>query len=384
MKKYLLLTGATGFIGQYLVRRLLLKDIPLVVVARESTQESASERMNRIVSAIEEDEHRTLARPICFTGNISDEMIGLDDNALDWFEQNCKAVLHNAASIRFHAPNGDRSKDPFLSNINGTRNVLDLCRTAGIHEFHHVSTAYVSGTRIHDIFYEEQLDCGQGYVNDYQVSKAEAERMIRGSEFLTSKTFYRPALVVGDSRDGFTTAPDFGLYHYIQFHVEIFKRLRAPGESGTVHLPFRLKFTGEERRNIVTVDWVADTMVHILTNPEMHGTTYHLTPEQSVSSRELLAALAKYFDYYGVQFVGSQEIPVEDQTDIEKFFYSFVETFEAYWENEPQFDRRNTDRVTKGLLPTPPMDEACLFKIIDFAVKHCFADKGSREHVAAR
>jgi thioester reductase-like protein len=384
MKKYLLLTGATGFIGQYLVRRLLLKGVPLVVVARETPQESASERINKMVSQFEEEEQKTLARPICFTGNIADDLIGLDEYALDWFEQNCKGVIHNAASIRFHAPNGDRTKDPYLSNIGGTKNVLELCRSADIREFHHVSTAYVSGTRIHDTFYEDQLDCGQGYVNDYQVSKAEAERIIRGADFLSSKTFYRPALVIGDSRDGFTTAPDFGLYHYIQFNVEIFKKLRANGEKGTVQLPFRLRFTGEERRNIVTVDWVADAMVHILTNPELHNTTYHLTPEKPSSSRHLLGALARYFDYEGVQFVGSQVIPVEEQTEIERFFYSFVETFEAYWENEPQFDRTNTDRVTKGILPTPPIDDECLHKIIDFAVKHCFADKGSREHVAAR
>lgn len=384
MKKYLLLTGATGFIGQYLVRRLLLKGVPLVVVARENPQESASERMNRIVAQMEEEEQKPLARPICFTGNLSDELMGLDEYALDWFEQNCRSVIHNAASIRFHAPNGDRSKDPYLSNVGGTKNVLELCRASGIKEFHHISTAYVSGTRIHETFYENQLDCGQGYVNDYQVSKAEAERIIRTADFLTSKTFYRPALVIGDSRDGFTTAPDFGLYHYIQFNVEMMKKLRAHGEQGVLPLPFRLRFTGNERRNIVTVDWVADAIVHILLHPEYHNTTYHLTPEKPSNSRDLTAALSKYFQYEGVQFVGSQVIPVEEQTEIERFFYSFVETFEAYWENEPEFDRTNTDRVTKGVLPTPPIDETCLHKIIDFAVKNCFSDKGSREHVGAR
>lgn len=381
MKKYLLLTGATGFIGQYLVRRLLLRDIPLVVVVRESRGENANERIGRIVQQFEEEEGRSLPRPICFTGNINDEMMGLDDFAVDWFEQNCKAVLHNAASIRFHAPDGDRTKDPFLSNMTGTRNVLDLCRVAGIEEFHHVSTAYVSGDRIDRPFLEEQLEVGQGFVNDYQISKYEAERMIHAAPHLKSRTFYRPALVVGDSRDGFTTAPDFGLYHYIQFNVEIFRRMRREGMQGTIDLNFRLRFTGDERRNIVTVDWVADSMVHVLTHPELHGRTYHLTPVRPCSSREIIDALAKYFDFEGIKFVGTQDVPEEDQTEIERLFYSFVTTFEAYWENEPQFDRRNTDRAIEPVLPTPPMDAACLHRIIDYAVKHCFVEKNPREQV---
>ncbi|HEY6563529.1 MAG TPA: SDR family oxidoreductase, partial [Pirellulaceae bacterium] len=283
MKPYLLLIGATGFIGQYLLRRLLLRNIPVVVVVRGDSRDSARARVDAIVEKFEREEDREIARPICFTGDITKETLGLDEFAIEWFEGNCGSVLHNAASIRFHAPDGDRTKDPWLSNREGTRHVLDLCKLAGIEEFHHVSTAYVSGKRIHETFYENQLFCGQEFVNDYQASKAEAEKSIRESEFLRTKTFYRPALVVGDSRDGFTTAPDFGLYYYIQFNLEVMKRLRPPGETGTIRVPFRLRFTGNERRNIVTVDWVADMIVHILTHPEYHNQTYHLTPEKASS-----------------------------------------------------------------------------------------------------
>jgi nucleoside-diphosphate-sugar epimerase len=299
-------------------------------------------------------------------------MLGLDDFAVDWFEQNCGRILHNAASIRFHAPDGDRTKDPWLSNLQGTRHVLNLCRAAGIEEFHHVSTAYVSGTRVKEPFYENQLECGQGFVNDYQESKALSEKLVREAEGLVTRTVYRPALVVGDSRDGFTTAPDFGLYHYIQFNVEMMRRVRTGSDRERVHIPFRLRFTGNERRNIVTVDWVADMIVHILLRPEYHNQTYHLTPQRPSSSREILEAMMKYFNYFGVEFVGNRELPREEQTEIEQFFYDFVSTFEAYWEDEPVFDRTNTDRVSEGI-PTPPMDAACLQRLIDFAVKHCFS-----------
>ena len=237
MKKYLLLTGATGFIGQYLLRRFLLLDVPVVVVVRSKPELSANDRIMSIVEQFEKEEGRELSRPICFTGDIGSEMLGLDDNVLDWFEHNCRAVLHNAASIRFHAPEGDRTKDPYLSNVGGTRNVLDLCKFAGIEELHQVSTAYVSGART-DRCYEHELDVGQEFVNDYQISKVEAEKLTRSADFIKSLTVYRPGLVVGDSRTGFTTAPDFGLYHYIQFNTQIMKALAPKAKPARFNCHF--------------------------------------------------------------------------------------------------------------------------------------------------
>ncbi len=97
-----------------------------------------------------------------------------------------------------------------------------------------------------------------------------------------------------------------------------------------------------------------------------------MTPERANSSREILNGISKYFELAGIQFVGGQEIPVEEQNDIERMFYDYVQTFESYWEDEPVFDRRNTDRVLGSELPTPPVDEACLHRLINFAVANCF------------
>ena len=383
MKNYLLLTGATGFIGQYLLRRLLLRGVPLAVIARNARGRTARERVEQIVAGIEADAGRSLTRPITFTGNIAEDMLGLDENALDWFQQNCGTILHSAASIRFHAPDHDRMQDPWLSNLQGTQHLLEVCRMAEITNFHNVSTAYVSGDRVAQVCYENQLNCGQGFLNDYQQSKAEAEQAIRESEFLTARTFYRPALVVGDSRTGFTTAPDFGLYHYIQFLVEVIKRLRSDGNTGTVDVPLRVRFTGNENRNIVTVDWVADMIVHILTHAEYHNETYHLTPKRASTSREILRAMIKYFDCRGIEFIGGKEIPKDEQTDVERHFYDFATTFEPYWEDEPIFDRRNTDRVADGI-ETPPVDAACLERLIHFAAVHCFGYRPNRETAMLR
>ncbi len=371
MKKYTLLTGATGFIGQYVLERLLVRDVPIVTIARGKDRLTAKERIQELVANLERRVGRSLPQPVCFSGDLTADDLGLDDFSLEWFERNCDQVLHNAASIRFHC-DGDRSKDPWLSNYTGTVNVAELCHQTSIEKFHHISTAYVCGTR-RDTVFENELDCGQAFANDYQEAKFEAEKYLREADFLTAKTFYRPAIVVGDSRDGYTSAPDFGLYHYIEFNWNLAKNLRAlSGGTGPLHLPFRLRMTGDERRNLVTVDWVADAIVHILTNPDLHNETYHLTPEKPATSRDVVEAIIDYFNFEGVTLIGDAEVDVADQTDVERMFYDFASTFEAYWDDEPTYDRTNTNRALGDVLPTPVVDRECLRLLIDYPVRECY------------
>ena len=82
--------------------------------------------------------------------------------------------------------------------------------------------------------------------------------------------------------------------------------------------------------------------------------------------------MAKYFDFSGIEFVGDQEIEQSQRTDVERMFYDYTSTFEEYWDDEPTFDRTNTDRVLGHLLPTPAVDAECLEMLLDYPVRHCY------------
>ena len=81
----------------------------------------------------------------CWRGTSHNARLSLSDADRDWAARNCRAFMHNAASLTFHseAPDGE----PWRSNVHGVRNVLDFCQSSGIREFHQVSTAYVCGLR---------------------------------------------------------------------------------------------------------------------------------------------------------------------------------------------------------------------------------------------
>ena len=51
---YYLLTGATGLLGRYLLRNLLLREIPTAVVVRATRLATAQQRVESVVGEIEE------------------------------------------------------------------------------------------------------------------------------------------------------------------------------------------------------------------------------------------------------------------------------------------------------------------------------------------
>src|SRR5690606_2752585 len=52
-----------------------------------------------------------------------------------------------------------------------------------------------------------------------------------------------------------------------------------------------LQLTGEERKNLVPVDWVSAAMTEVIARPELHGETYHFTNPQPTTVADMLAAI---------------------------------------------------------------------------------------------
>jgi thioester reductase-like protein len=362
MAKHLLLTGCTGLLGQYLLRDLLLEGIPLAVLIRSRKDEPASERLEQVIGYWEAELGRPLARPICLEGDITITGLGLTRQAQMWLRRHVGAVLHNAASLAFFGK--DRAQDPWLSNLTGTSRVLEVCRQAELGEMHYVSTAYVCGERS-GVIREDELDLGQQFRNDYENCKFEAEKLVRATNFLDRVTVYRPAIIVGDSRTGYTTTYH-GLYSYLYFAWMCASAMRRDPNLWS-NQRVRLNLTGDERRNLVPVDWVSAVTTHVMTHPELHGRTYQLTPVQPVTSREILTAVQRAFNLHGLEFAGRDALRNGDLRDIEKMFYEFVARYQPYWSEEPHFDCRHT-RLAAAHLPCPPIAGTCLQRLLDFAI----------------
>lgn len=355
-----LLTGATGLLGRYLLRDLAGRGVPLAVLVRGTAGRPAGDRLAAVLGDWSDDRGRPLPRPHLLEGDLTAPGLGLSGDDRRWLARNCRQVVHNAASLRFTGT--DRAGEPWQTNVGGTANLLGVCGDAGVRAVHHVSTAYVCGQR-EDLVGEDNPLPAAGFRNDYEASKAEAERLVRAARFPQPQTVYRPAIIVGDSRTGFTSTYH-GLYLYLQF-IDLLARRAAVGVDGRWRLPLRLDLTGAERRNLVPVDWVSGCLADLVSRPECHGRTYHLTPDRPATAGELEAGFAAAFGYTGVSFVGSMPF---DRTELEAAFYRQMSTYAPYWRAEPQFDKRHTRAALPDRL-CPPVDAALVDRLIAFAVR---------------
>ncbi len=128
--------------------------------------------LEQIMAMWEEESGRTLARPVIIEGDLCQPTIVIRPEQRDWLAKRCDRVLHCAASMKFRE---DRHGEPYRTNLDGTRNLLEACRAAGIRKFHHVSTAYICGLRNGRV-YEHEVDLQQQNGNVYERSKLQGEK----------------------------------------------------------------------------------------------------------------------------------------------------------------------------------------------------------------
>ncbi|MGD9721271.1 MAG: SDR family oxidoreductase [Pirellulales bacterium] len=364
--KYLLLTGATGLVGRYLLRDLVSADVPVAVLCRGNRVSTARDRIEVLMQRWDGLEGRALPRPVVLEADLRETALGLSSEDAAWISANVGTMLHNAASMTFRE---DKHGEPFRTNNDGMRNVLEMCRSTGIRKFHHVSTAYVCGLRNGRV-YERELDLGQENGNVYEVSKLLAEKMVRAAEFLDEVTIYRPASVVGDSATGYTVS-SHGFYLPLQLAYVMADKI--PTQLMGDRFFRLLGLRGDEGKNLVPVDWLSAAIVHLVLNPEHHCQTYHMTNPQPVTVRAIQEVIQEAIEKYSTRrFVG--ELSEQQIVEYEALFQHYMEIYRSHWRDDPLFDRANTDAALPDL-PCPMIDYEMLLRIASYPVKENFVLK---------
>jgi thioester reductase-like protein len=340
-----LLTGATGLLGRYLLRDLLLAGERVAVLVRDSAAATAAERVAELHAWCAAASERRLPMPVVLSGDLSDAHAGLDGADRRWLARHVDRVLHAAASLSFRAtPDGE----PWRTNVDGTRRLLELTQTLGIARWHFVSTAFVCGRR-GGVIHETDCDPNAAFHNVYEASKARAERLVRTAPGLHA-TVYRPAVIVGDGRTGYTSSY-VGLYRVLEMGARL-----ARGRS------LRLPLSGDETANLVPVDWVARAIIALMPQP---GPIYHLTLPEPVSARMIHAVAADELGLHDVRLIGRGT-----GAALTGFETQFMDGLREYW---PYLDHPATfcaEHTTHALphLPAPRVDREMLERLIRFAV----------------
>src|SRR5512147_1972094 len=225
-------TGASGFIGKRLVKKLLARRGAVVhFLIRQSSQDKVAE----LLDYWGVDQKR--ARPVY--GDLAQPRLGLAKTALKQIGQ-IDHFFHLAAIYDL----GADAESQIQVNIEGTRNAVVAANEMKAGCFQHVSSIAAAGL-YEGVFREDMFDEAEGLDHPYFMTKHESEKIVR-KECKVPWTVYRPAMVVGDSMTGEMDKID-GPYYFFK----LIQRMRQI-------LPPWFPSVGLEggRINIVPVDFV--------------------------------------------------------------------------------------------------------------------------------
>ncbi|MFB8280982.1 SDR family oxidoreductase [Nocardia colli] len=238
-----LVTGATGFIGRFLIPELLKREGDIHVLVRPG-----AESADRFTYCAREWGGEDRVRPV--PGDLGAPGLGIDPTWLADHRGTIDHVFHLASSYDL----AERS--------DGTRHLVDVAESLKAVLLHYVSTVDVAGSA-EGLFTEDMFDEGQSLTTPAQRTKFEAERIVRAAAM--PWRIYRPSIVIGHSRTGEIDRID-GPYY-------LFRLLRMGAQLPRI-LPVLVPKLGET--NMVPVDFVARALDHIAHQPGSNATTYHL------------------------------------------------------------------------------------------------------------
>jgi nucleoside-diphosphate-sugar epimerase len=347
-------------LGRYLLRDLTLAGFRVVVLARSRRSSSAAERIRELHSFWCDALGTSLPAPVVLEGSLEVPGLGLGLGERSRLGRRMGGVVHSAASVNLRSGS---SGEPWTTNVEGTRHLLEVCRGQGLTDFHHISTAFVCGDRPGPIC-EEDPEGGRKFHNDYERSKWEAELLLRAARDI-SVTMYRPSVIVGDSTTGYTCT-----YHAFYRFAELADRLADPHSGcaqtgGKRQLPLRLPFRGDEPRNFVPVDWVSGAITRLVGRAGTRGKNYHLVTDQPISVDHIRAVFEDVLNIEGVEWAGHDG--PEDPTALEQLVQERLWEYWPYRHGDPVFSSANT-RAALPDYPAPALDPSLLARLVRFAV----------------
>lgn len=263
-------TGATGFIGKRLVKKLLARRGSTVYFLMR--EESAGKLPDLLAYW---GVSKTRAIPVY--GDLTSKKLGVASDVIKSLKGQIDHLYHLAAVYDL----GADEESQVAVNIEGTRSMVEFAQAIDAGHVHHVSSIAAAGL-YEGVFREDMFDEAENLDHPYFMTKHESEKIVR-KECKRPWTVYRPALVVGDSKTGEMDKID-GPYYFFK----LIQRMRQI-------LPPWMPSVGLEggRINIVPVDFVVDALDHISHKVSKGQGCYHLVDPKGYRVGDVLDIFSK-------------------------------------------------------------------------------------------
>lgn len=284
--RHLLLTGATGYLGNHLLQQLLEgTDARLTLLVRGRDEADAQRRLLQKVEYYHGPEWLTRyeERVRVVKGDITAERLGLTEAAYGELSEQVDGIFHTAANVKHYG----RYEEFHGPNVRGVEEVIRFARAGGVSkDIHHICTVGLGSGMIENqvfaYFTEYDTDIGQINNNFYHRTKMEAERLLTQArdEHGLNVNIYRMGALVFESHSG-----------KFQENIadnEFYDLIRSAVRLGTVPRvnTFLMDFT--------FVDYASRAILKLHDRTELRNETYHILNPNVVGIAELADLMSRH------------------------------------------------------------------------------------------
>ena len=281
--RHLFVTGATGFVGAFLLAELLTTtSATMHCLVRAGSPEDGFDRIRTTMRdyGIWDDAHA--ARIVAVPGDLTRPRLGVTDAAWADLAATADGIVHCGADVNFLRPYPTLKS----ANVDGTVQVLALACDGPVKPVHFVSTTYVFSRFSYPqdtVFAEDDRSPVQDprFTFGYTQSKWVGEQLVFEARSRGVPTYvYRTGRVAGHSRTGACQRSDF-LWQTIRLGVAL---CAAP--------------TMDMSTDITPVDYVVGAIAHLAGQQELAGRTFHVVSPETVAVPDLVRWMSD-FGYAG-------------------------------------------------------------------------------------
>ncbi|MEV0039194.1 thioester reductase domain-containing protein [Streptomyces sp. NPDC050804] len=352
----ILLTGASGFLGAFLLRDLMLTtEARIHCLVRGADEAAAYERLRaslewyRVWDAVDPDRLSVLV------GDLAEEGLGLAPEVFDSLARTADVVYHAGATVHWlHPYTALRA-----ANVRGTEEILRLAARHRTVPVHYVSTVGVFDGPVTagvPLKVTDPTGPAEALPSGYLQSKWVAEQIVGlARERGIPVSVYRVDVISGDRRNGACQTRDF-----VWLSLKGLLQAQAV-PSGT-----------EGRFHLLPVDYVSAAIIGISVRPETAGGTFHLFNRSSLSLSDCVSQLRGLG--YRLRDMGREEWSAAVRADRTNALLPLLHAFEMMTADSdafyPPIDTTETEAALEGTgIECPPLTEELFATYVDFFVQ---------------
>ncbi|MBW4451347.1 MAG: amino acid adenylation domain-containing protein [Nostoc indistinguendum CM1-VF10] len=359
------LTGATGFVGAFLLYELLQQtQANIYCLVRAANLEEGKKRIQSSLESYLIWDDSFSSRIIAIIGNLSEPFLGLSRQKFQELADLIDVIYHNGALVNHASPYATLK----AANVLGTQEVLRLATQFKVKPVHFMSTDGVfsvkgdSGVKV--IQEQDSLDDYQVPSGGYTQSKWVAEKLVTiARDRGLPVTIHRIGRVSGHSKTGVFNQNDF-LYRLI---IGCIKLEKVPD--------------GNMIEDMAPVDYVSKAVVHLSRQEKSigKGKAFHFVNSQPFHSIKLIKLLRSLG--YPLQQISNDQWQADLINIAEHYpehpLYPLVPLLSEQNHNSAvlKFDCQNTrDGLANTSIICPPIDDSLLNTYLSYLMQKGFLE----------